>query len=496
MTSAGCKRFIWVAFAFVTTAGLRAVDKQGDRTETNTLANADSKYIEVKVGELPDESQVRGNPLVDEHGWHYGLAVLTPGGKSLWLDGKYGPEFQDFVDAHVSDVGLQYDYQFSPDGRHLAYGARLGGKCLMVRDGKLDQAADEVNYPTFSPDGRHLAYVMERDGNAYVVLDGIPGPPFDIVCAPICFSPDSRRLAYLAAHGDKHCLVVDQKELPDWPAPCDSIFSPDSKHIASTSIKGFAVLDGRKGPEFPANVCWGAVFSPDSRHFAYQSQDGRRERAFVDWQSLPLPNNGTGVWHVVFSPDLKRWACIVKNGDKERVVVDGKESPLFEGAFGLTFSSDNRRFAYMAQVQTNWWMIVDGKPEERIKMGSSSPYFSPDGKRLAYIAGGGPLYWMMVDGRPGPKFKGVRWRMSFLFHEEEVPPFTTPRFSSDSSHVAYSASDGGKWVLFFDNKQVGGNYDDFVSGGPSFHEDGSVEMLGIRHGVLYRLVGRSKSDRL
>ena len=182
-------------------------------------------------------------------------------------------------------------------------------------------------------------------------------------------------------------------------------------------------------------------------------------------------------------------------GRLERVVLDGKPGPTFDGAYGFEFSADSSRFAYMAQVQTNWWMVVDGKLEQEVNMGSSRPYFSPEGKRLAYIAGRGPMYWMMVDGRPGPKFKGILWRTNFLLKdEEEVPPFTRPRFSPDSSHVAYSAREGAKWILVFDNRRVGGNYDMFVSNGPSFHEEGSLEMLGIRDGVLYRLVGKLKSD--
>ncbi len=491
MTNAGCERSIWVAFALVASAGLGAVVPQGSRTGADTLTNTDHKYIEVKVGELPDESRISGNPLVDENGWHYGVAVLTPGGKSLWLDGKYGPEFQDFVDAHVSDVGLQYDYRFSPDGQQLAYGARLGGKCLMVRDGKPDQAGDDVNRPTFSPDGRHLAYVMERDGQSRVVLDGVPGPACDIVCGQIYFSPDSRRIAYIVSHGKETCLVVDQKELPDWPGPWNPVFSPDSKHIAYTSIKGFAVLDGRKGPEFPGNMCWGPVFSPDSSHFAYtlgkRTQEEWRERAFVDWQSLPLPNHGTGVWHTVFSPDLKRWACIAKMGDKERVVVDGKESPLLEGAYGLTFSSDNRRFAYMAETITGWVMVVDGKQEAEIDLGPSHPYFSPNGQRLAYIAGRGPLWSMMVDGKPGPKFKGTRGHVGMLSYEQELSALTAPKFSPDSSHVAYAALLGDKWGVLFDNKPLAAKYEKIIFGGPSFRADGTLEFLGIRQGVLYRV---------
>jgi hypothetical protein len=210
---------IAVAVLQTATCSLAALSLRASGPNPVTFTNAPWDWREVRLDALRDPAKVRGNPLVDEHGWHYGLVVLTPGGKSLWLDGKFGPEFEDLVDAHVTDVGLQYDFAFSRDGKHLAYGAYLAGKCLMVLDGKPDQAADDVNGPTFSPDGRHLAYVMERQGKACLVLDSVPGPASDGVCGQIYFSPDSRRIAYVVRHGNETCLVVDQKERPDWPNP-------------------------------------------------------------------------------------------------------------------------------------------------------------------------------------------------------------------------------------------------------------------------------------
>jgi Tol biopolymer transport system component len=493
------KVVIAVAVMQTATCSLAALSPSASGPNSVTFTNAPWDWREARLGALPDPAKVRGNPLVDEHGWHYGLAVLTPGGKSLWLDGRFGPEFEDLVDAHVTDVGLQYDYAFSPDGKHLAYGARQAGKCLMVLDGKPDQAADDVNGPTFSPDGRHLAYVMERQGKACLVLDSGPGPASDGVCGQISFSPDSRRIAYVVRHGKEYCLVVDQKEQRDWPAPGDPVFSPDSKHIGYTSIKGFAVLDGVKGSQFPANTCWGPVFSPDSRHFAYTIGDRTREErqtmAFVDWRPLPLPNSGKGVWHVVFGRDLKRWACVMQTGNKQQVVSDGRPGPMFDSAWGLTFSPAGARLAYMAQVKTNWWMVIDGKLEAEIELDVSGPCFSTDGKRLAYIAGRGPKWRMVVDGKPGPEYQGTREHVRGIVSGEQEPPgLTSPRFSPNSRHIAYGTRQRGKWVVLLDHEAVGGGYDMIVGDGPSFHEDGSLEFLGTRQGVLYRVVGKRMSQ--
>lgn len=492
------KVVIAVAVVQTATCSLAALSPSAGGLNPVTFTNAPWDWREVRLGALPDPAKMRGNPFLDGHGWHYGVVVWAPGGSRLWLDGAYKPVFEGFADAHVMDAGLVYDYAFSADGKHLAYGIHQHGKMHMVVDDKLGQAADDVNRPTFSPDGRHLAYVMERRGKACLVLDGVPGPASDDVCGQIYFSPDSRRIAYVVRHGKEYCLVVDQKEQRDWPDPWAPVFSPDSKHIGYTSIKGFAVLDGHKGPESSANTCWGPVFSPDSRHFAYTTGNStdvvRQERAWVDWQPLPIPNNGTGVVDVCFSPDLKRWGCILQRQNEKQVFIDGHYGPWFQSAWGLRFSPDGSRYAYLAQVEANWWMVVDGKLQAEISINPASPCFSPNSKRLAYIAGRGPMWWMVVDGKAGPKFKGQKGRTSlFNVGEEELAALTQPHFSPDSVHIGYAALQGNQWGVLLDNKPVEPKYERIIDGGPSFHEDGSLEFLGIRQGVLYRVVGKRMS---
>ena len=52
-----------------------------------------------------------------------------------------------------------------------------------------------------SPDGRHLAYVKREGGKQTVVVDGREQPTFDRV-ASFTFSPNSKWFAYAAAEGD------------------------------------------------------------------------------------------------------------------------------------------------------------------------------------------------------------------------------------------------------------------------------------------------------
>lgn len=45
----------------------------------------------------------------------------------------------------------------------------------------------------------------------------------------------------------------------------------------------------------------------------------------------------------------------------------------------------------------------------------------------------------------------------------------------------------GKWLVILDGSPVGAGYDEVVSDGPSFRDDGKLEFLGTRDRVLYRV---------
>lgn len=457
--------------------------------------NTPWKWREEKLGPLPDPGQRRGEPFVEEHGWHYGFVVRTAKDEHLWLDGTNKPSFGNLAESGLMDAGLVWDYAFSPDGERLAYPVHQGNRMSLVVDDKPGPVEESVSSPKFSPDGRRVACLVKRKANSHVLLDGTAGPACDGYRFSLEFSPDSRRMAYIAARGRQWFMVVDQQERQDWPGAGQPVFSPDSKHLAYVTTEGFAVLDGRKGSESVRGSCWGPIFSPDSRHFAYttSSMQPRREMAFVDWKPLPLPNDGNDCLYTAFSPDLKRWACVRQIAKKEQVYVDGEAGPTYESVWGLTFSPDSTRLVYAAKVDTNWFMVVDGKVGAEIELNCYKPCFSPDGKRLAYVAGRGPQWWVVVDGQPGDNYTGRREQSRGLVAgmEYEVPAVTNPRFSPDGSHLAFGVRAGEEWIVELDRAPVGGRYDRIVSGGPAFHEDGSLEFLGIRQGSLYRVVAKS-----
>ena len=196
------------------------------------------------------------------------------------------------------------------------------------------------------------------------------------------------------------------------------------------------VLDGR--PDLAADGVNRPTFSPDDRHLAYVMENEGKDCVVMDGVPGPLSDDVCG--QIFFSPDLKRWGCILQRQNEKQVCVDGHYGAWFQSAWGLQFSPDGSRYAYLAEVDANWWMVVDGET--------------------------------------GPKFKGQKGRSNILsVGEEELPALTQPQFSPDSAHIAYAALQGDRWGALLDNNPVGPKYERIIDGGPSFHEAGALEFL-------------------
>jgi hypothetical protein len=186
------------------------------------------------------------------------------GGRSAYSvsDGNIFTRFF-VVDGHAdrSYNDLAWRAVFSPDGKHIAYGAmtwRLfgGSRWFVVEDGRPGPEYDRLSNieepqactPIFSPDGMHLAYPARQGDKWFVVRDGSPGPKCDHLGYPdgyITFSPDSKHLAYFARIGRKSIVFLDDRPLP----PCDQvacvpIFRHDGKleYIAENDEAGASVF--------------------------------------------------------------------------------------------------------------------------------------------------------------------------------------------------------------------------------------------------------------
>ena len=125
------------------------------------------------------------------NGTRTAYAALLGGQWRVVVDGVEGPPC-DYIERGPV---------FSPDGNHVTYVAcRIfgtlarysrfvnnllkrqllnfgqGPKWFVVVDGVKSRAYDSIQGPTVTPDGRHLAYMARRGGKSFIVVDGIEHP--------------------------------------------------------------------------------------------------------------------------------------------------------------------------------------------------------------------------------------------------------------------------------------------------------------------------------
>jgi hypothetical protein len=148
---------------------------------------------------------------------------------------------------------------FSPDGLHSAYGVARDRKGWVVLDGQKGPTFLEVGEPVFSPDGRSVAYLARVGKDEWAVaLNGKAGPTFREVWGKPLFGPNGERLAYVARLIDKGgkrqlVAVIDGKPSSPRQSVFDLSFSPDSRHVAYVARDGeveSVVADGQSGPQY------------------------------------------------------------------------------------------------------------------------------------------------------------------------------------------------------------------------------------------------------
>ncbi|GAG06172.1 unnamed protein product, partial [marine sediment metagenome] len=102
------------------------------------------------------------------------FAWLGPLGQSIVGVVRWNDDRREWYVVDGVRVGDKYDhvreFEFSPDGRSLAFEADVDEKAFVVKDGvRASGAYDEVSLLTFSPDGLSLAWVARRADKWFVV---------------------------------------------------------------------------------------------------------------------------------------------------------------------------------------------------------------------------------------------------------------------------------------------------------------------------------------
>jgi Tol biopolymer transport system component len=406
---------------------------------------------------------------------------------------------------------------FSPDGKRLAFVARVGPKCYVIADGAesegylLTRDGWPVANLAFSPNSRYLAFSARVEGKTRVVVNGENFGPYDVSLDAegnrlwgvwdFRFSPDGEYFAYRARTAGKMILCTG-KVIPD-PArkdgrlsvspPYDSIGRGTPVPVPGHGPGAFGFIAVKGSQEYVA--VWAEKEVPIGGPYEAVAR-GSLVRPPHDPRRLDYVIRKKGKWVVVaagkeeqlydevlrlmYSAD-GRHAYVARKGKDIVLALQGVEGPGYDGIRypRTVFSPDGRSVAFAANLDGAWKVFVNGQPgPDQEQIDGATLSFSSDGKRLAYVAGKAKKRFLIADGKPGPEFDGISvprfspdgkrvgyWGRKGLQHflmvdGETTGPFAglsadSPTFNADGKHIAHAALKDGQWQVFLNGKPSG-----------------------------------------
>jgi hypothetical protein len=213
------------------------------------------------------------------------------------------------VDPQMDLESLAASLIISPNLQHAALVVEENGLYVLVVDGKPWQPMEKGHTPVFSPTSQQIALANFREGQWRMVINGEEGSAYDGMGRPV-FSPDGQRLAYSVKQDDQWFMTLDGELGPAY----DGVG-------ASDDFEFYGGLLPR--------------FSPDSTRLAYVAQKGNQWFVVVDGQER-------GPYQAIMTGDL----------------VQGKPLILMDVS-PIVFSPDSQRFAFVAQKENQWFLVLN-----------------------------------------------------------------------------------------------------------------------------------------
>ena len=200
------------------------------------------------------------------------------------------------------------------------------------------------------------------------------------------------------------------------------------------------------------------TYSPDGKKVAYTE----RTRIGEQWSdSVYLNDKKMGKYdssfYFFFSPDSKRFAYVAELDKQEFVVLDGQTGKKYTQISNLItpiFSPDSKNFAYvvdtdMAIHKGKHFLVLNGK-ESKEYDDIRDFTFSKDSKNSAYIAGNAGKDFVVINGKEGKYYDSIG--QGYLTNNSNLL-FTT------DNNIIYLASENGKNFLVVNDKE-GEKYED------------------------------------
>ncbi len=398
--------------------------------ELFSIADGSSLQLGTGVVAAYNPGPISFSPDFSPDGSHVafiGGASVDGSGNLSFLDGGY------LMLASVTGGGsiqlatgvstLPSAFQFSPDGRYLAFLANGALQVVPVVGGSPMQVATNAQWLQYSPDGTHLAYLAgPYDNVALYVASGdgsgsirLASGAWNAFSAPaIRFSPDGAELAFLAGQGYEgggQLYLADVSGGPPVQVAPDAFdgfqFTPDGRHLIFLSNMcdktpcglTVATLPCGDTVELTASGDWFRL-SPDGRWLAFED----RQVLSIDDLSTGITRQiGTATEQAVFSPDGSHIAFLDPRGGLFIVATAGGSSVEialnaadFEGAFG--FSPDGSRLAIFTPRYTN---TAFTGPLQVVEVSGTAPVVLNEDVSQWAFAGNGALVALRA-GSPAP----------------------------------------------------------------------------------------------
>ncbi len=427
----------------------------------------------------------------------------------------------------TSFAGKEVDPAVSPDGRQVAYVARLADseqvnihihdlETGLTRQLTFDDTHN--HYPNWSPDGLSIAYVGQGVNCGLWVVPAEGGIPRAVVPCDqldeeaISWTHDSKSLVYVwqdkpgapsklymvnLASGDTRTLTAPNE---DHAGDYDPAVSPVDGTVAFKRVRAGGAQDIYTVPQaggeprrltFDSQVLTGLDWSEDGRHIIYSSQ---RAGLFSLWRvsaegGLPQlvlgggdkikdPSTADQVSMVAFENwvyETNIWRLPLTEGESEHQARPERLVHSTQWDLQPAYAPDGRSLAFVSTRSGGgqiWLADADGSNPRRLTNFTTSrvgsPSWSPDGTRLAFtvlVGGQSDIYVMPVEGGKG-----------FSVTSDPLDDMH-PSWTNDGHGIYFASRRSGTWQVWQVDLEDGRKHQITADGGLVAHETWDGQLL-------------------